>query len=267
MSFIIIFKAIILGIIEGMTEFFPVSSTGHLIVFGDLLKFNNIPQNVFEITIQLGAIFAVVVVYQKKLFFVAFHFYKDKKSLAFVYNLLISFTPSVVIGFLAYEFITNNLFTIKIVAISLIAGGVVMIIVDRLKIKESFVEIDDIDKKTALRIGLYQIISMIPGVSRSGATIIGGYLSGVSKKTAAEFSFFLAIPTIAGATFLDLSKNYHLINSSHIILILIGFMVSFISSIVVIKTFIGITQKYGFALFGYYRIVLGGGIILLIYLS
>ena len=262
MEGIVVFKAIILGIVEGVTEFLPVSSTGHLILFGDYLEFDAVPAQVFEITIQLGAILAIYAVYRIRLTRVAFNFYKESKSRNFVVNLLIAFMPSVVVGLMLHGFITGVLFNVKVVAVSLILGGIVMVFLDRFKIEEKFSDVDDLNKKTAFKIGLFQLIAMIPGVSRSGATIIGGMFSGLSIKSAAEFSFFLALPTMAGATFLDIYKNYELIEVAHLKIILIGFITAFISGWIVVVTFIEVLSKIGFKPFGYYRIVLGALILL-----
>jgi undecaprenyl-diphosphatase len=263
---LIYLKALILGIIEGLTEFIPVSSTGHLIIFADILNFNSIPEKVFEISIQTGAILAICIIYRKKLTNVALNFYHDTNSQNFIINLLIAFTPSVIIGLMLHSFITKHLFSSTIVAISLIIGGIIMIIFDRLKIERTCEDIDKVTRSTALKIGLFQLISMIPGVSRSGSTILGGVYCGLSRKTAAEFSFFLALPTILGATVLDLYKNYHLISVEHISLIFVGFVAAFISGIIVVIKLIEFIQKFGFTPFGYYRIILGTVILAFSYL-
>ena len=263
MDIIVAIKAVILGIIEGLTEYLPVSSTGHLIVFGDLLKFNSVPDKTFEITIQFGAILAVCVLYRHTLTKILFTFYKEKNAKNFVINMIIAVLPAVIIGALAHDFIKNILFSTTVVAYSLIAGGMIMIAADKINFTKKYNNIDEVTKNTALKIGLFQCLAMIPGLSRSGATIIGGVTLGLSKKTAAEFSFFLAIPTIFGATIYELIKS-DISSIDHILPIIIGFITAFLSALIVVSKFIQIIRKFGFSPFGYYRILLGITILFII---
>lgn len=256
MSILIAIKAIILGLIEGITEYLPVSSTGHLIIFGDLLQFNAVPNKMFEIIIQLGAILAICVTYRKTLIRILLTFYKETNSQNFIINMIIAVLPAVIIGVLAHDFIKTVLFSTTIVAYSLIIGGIIMIIIDKVDFTKKHLVIEDIPKNIALKIGLFQCLAMIPGISRSGATIIGGVTLGLSKKASAEFSFFLALPTILGATIFDIAKSDVSV-IDHLFPILIGFITAFISGLIVISKFIKIIRKFGFAPFGYYRIFLG----------
>jgi len=257
MNTTLIIKAITLGIIEGLTEFIPVSSTGHLIIFGKFLQFQNNDRHLFEIVIQLGAILAVCWLYRNKLLNVVKTYHKDTKSRSFAHKIIIAFMPSAIFGVLFYKLIKSVLFSSLVVAISLILGGLIILLVEKYYKKPELKKIDKISNKTALKIGLFQAVSIIPGVSRSGATIVGGLLSKLNRKTATEFSFFLAIPTIFGATFYDLYKNWGLITNQNLFIILIGFITSFISSLFVIKWLINYVSHNNFKVFGYYRIILG----------
>ena len=264
MELIVIFKAIILGIIEGLTEYLPVSSTGHLIIFGETLKFNSVPDKIFETSIQFGAIMAVLVLYRVKVIKLIKNFYRRSPEQYFCINLMIAFLPAAIIGIMIHDFIKQHLFTSPVVALTLIFGGVVMILVDRTKLPEKTKELEMVTTKQALSIGLFQCLSMIPGMSRSGATIIGGMFSGLSRSAAAEFSFFLAIPTIFGASAYDLFKNRDVLSSDHLGLISIGFFVSFIVALFIVSHFIELNKKFGFTPFGIYRIILGLIILLFI---
>lgn len=259
-----IIKAIILGLIEGLTEFIPVSSTAHLLLASNVMNFNSIQNNLFEIVIQSGAILAICVIYRQKLFKVATNI-ADQKQQKFALNIIIAFLPAAIIGFLIHDFIKSFLFSNLIIAIALILGGIIMIIVEKNHDNESKIaDLDDISNKTALKIGFFQCIAMIPGVSRSGATIIGGILTGLSRKTATEFSFFLAIPTIFAASIYDLYKNFGSLSLENIEIIIIGLISSFISSLIVIKWFIAYVSKNKFTPFAIYRIILGIVIIFLL---
>ena len=262
MDIIVIFKAILLGVIEGLTEFLPVSSTGHLILIGEQLKFNHVPDMIFETSIQFGAILAVIVFYKQKIKDIFFNFYHKSKEQDLVINLFIAFLPAAIIGLLTHNLIKTYLFNSHIVAISLIFGGVIMIVIDYMKLKLHTRNIYHISKKQALSIGLFQCLAMIPGMSRSGSTIIGGMCTGLSRATAAEFSFFLAIPTILAASLYDLVKNYKLLSLEHLNIIAIGFATSFVIALFVVAFFIEMIKKYGFKPFGVYRIILGFIIIL-----
>ena len=249
-------KAISLGMVEGLTEFIPVSSTAHLIIFSQILNFDSIKNNVFEIAIQIGGISAIAVIYFKKLNDVFLKFYK-KNNLKFIDNLALAFVPAVLIGLLAHEFIKKYLFSNSIIAFSLIIGGVVIILIEKFHKKFVVKNIDEIQKPTALMIGLFQCLAMIPGVSRSGATIMGAMLFGVERKVATEFSFFLAIPTIGSACVYDIYKNFHQLRFDDIELISVGILSSFISSLFVIKWLIKYVSNNNFIIFGYYRILIG----------
>lgn len=256
------FKAIILGVVEGLTEFLPVSSTAHLLITSQVIDFNAIQNNLFEIVIQFGAILAICVTYRKKIFEVIFTLNK-KSSQKFSLNLFLAFLPSAILGLIFHDFIKKVLFSNVIIALALIIGGIIIIIVDKNNKNEQFSkenptnEIDNISLKQALLIGFFQAIAMIPGTSRSGATIIGGLLVGLKRKTAAEFSFFLAIPTIFSATIYDLYQNFSNLNLENIQLILVGTIASFFSAILVIKWFIAFISKNSFISFGIYRIIIG----------
>ena len=262
MSFIVILKTIILGVIEGFTEYLPVSSTGHLIIVAELLNFNAVPEKIFEITIQLGAILAICVIYYKKFYNIAISLHNNQESQKFVLNLIIAIIPAIIIGYFAHNLIKTLLFSTTIVAISLIIGGIIMIIIDKINFEKKYYHIETTPKNIALKIGLFQCLAMIPGTSRSGATIIGGVYLGLSKKAATEFSFFLAIPTILGATIFDIANN-GTIFFDYLSLIMIGFVTAFISALIVVVKFVEFIRKFGFSPFGYYRIILG--ILILLY--
>lgn len=247
------FEAIIIAIVEGITEFLPVSSTGHMIITQEVLGMEiDDFVKAFTVNIQFGAILSVIVLYWKR-FFQSFNFY---------YKLLIGFIPAAIIGFLMIDFIDRMLGSVLIVAIMLLVGGVVLIFVDKwFKNTETGSEIS---YGTAFKIGLFQCIAMIPGVSRSAATIIGGMTQGLDRKTAAEFSFFLAVPTMFGAASYKLMDNFEIITSQNISVLLIGNLVAFIVALIAIKTFIALLTRYGFKWFGYYRITVGLIIIIML---
>lgn len=250
------FKAIFLGIIEGLTEFIPVSSTAHLIIFSQILNFNNIRNNVFEIAIQIGGISAIAVIYYQKFNEVFLKFYQ-KKNQSFIDNISLAFIPSIIIGFLCHDYIKKFLFSNITISISLILGGIIIILVEKFHKKFSINEIDAIKKPTAFVIGLFQCLAMIPGVSRSGATIIGAMICGINRKVATEFSFFLAVPTIGSACAYDVYKNFDKLSFNDIELIAVGIFSSFLSSLLVIKWLIKFVSHNNFNIFGYYRIIAG----------
>jgi len=247
-------QAIILAIIEGLTEFLPVSSTGHMIVASSIFGIAHEDfTKLFTIVIQFGTILSVVVLYFKRFF----------QSLDFYYKLLVAFVPAVVLGLLLSDFIDKMLENPITVAISLIIGGAIL-----LKVDDWFGNSDttEISYPTAFKIGLFQCLAMIPGVSRSGASIVGGMTQKLSRKAAAEFSFFLAIPTMLGATVkksYDYYKAGFELTSNQVNLLIIGNIVGFVVALIAIKSFIGFLQKYGFKWFGYYRIVAGIVILLI----
>lgn len=254
---VLIFKTIFLGIVEGLTEFLPISSTGHLIVCADLIKFNNEVANLFEIVIQLGAILAVVWLYREKILNLIKTAFKDKKSFDFIVNLIIAFIPASLVGFFFHGIIKTYLFNPTTVSFALILGGYAIIYIENKKIKVKIQEAFDINKKSALIVGLAQILSLFPGVSRAASTIMGGVCSGLSRKASAEFSFFLAIPIMFAATLYDLYKSSSVLNTDSVIIIAIGFISAFISAIVVIKWFIKYISTKDFKVFGWYRILFG----------
>lgn len=247
-------QTIIIGIVEGLTEFLPISSTGHMIIAQQLL---GIPESefmkAFIVSIQFGAILSVVVLYWKKFL----------QTLDFYYKLVVAFIPAGVFGLLLDKQIDALLGSVVVVASTLLMGGIVLLFVDKWFIKEY--ENQDVTYKKSLSIGFFQIISMIPGVSRSAATIIGGMAQKLNRKNAAEFSFFLAVPTMFAATAWKLLKNYQVFDASNFKFLIVGNLVAFVVAMVAIKTFISILTKYGFKAFGYYRIALG--IILLVLIA
>jgi len=249
------FEAIIIAIVEGVTEFLPVSSTGHMIITQHFLGIEStIFVKAFTVNIQFGAILSVVVLYWKR-FFQSFNFY---------WKLLVAFFPAALIGFLLSDYIDVLLESVFVVAVMLLLGGVVMLFVDKWFNKPS--EKQEITYPKAFKIGLFQCIAMIPGVSRSMATIVGGMTQKLTRKNAAEFSFFLAVPTMFAASAYKMLKDYNvLLEKSNLSTLLIGNIVSFIVAMLAIRFFINFLTKYGFKVFGYYRIIVG--ILLLILLA
>lgn len=257
----LLITAILLGIVEGLTEFLPVSSTGHLILAAELLGYDAATWATFNVIIQLGAILAVIVLYWRTFWAVAVGLFgREQTSLRFVGNLLLAFVPSAVLGLVLIDNIEALLENAQVVAIALILGGIAILIIEAV-VKAPSVEpgVASIPWKKALGIGFIQCLSMIPGVSRSGATIMGALSLGVERRTAAEFSFFLAVPTMIGATTLSIFKHSDELTGGTVdwALIGVGFVVSFIVAIVVIKWFVGIVSRHGFAPFAWYRIVAG----------
>jgi len=245
-------QAFILAVVEGITEFLPVSSTGHMILTEGVLgmKSNDFIQ-AFIINIQFGAILSVVVLYWKRFF----------QTMKFYYKLLVAFLPAAFFGLLLNDYIESLLESVYVVAVMLVIGGVVLVFVDRWF--KNPAENQEVTYPKALKIGLFQVIAMIPGVSRSAATIIGGMTQKLTKKTAAEFSFFLAVPTMAAASGYKLLKNYTAFNADNIGILLFGNVIAFIVAFLAIRSFINYLTKHGFAVFGYYRIVVGLLIIIL----
>lgn len=257
---------ILLGIVEGLTEFIPVSSTGHLVLAGALLGFKDGSGGAFDIVIQLGAILAVIVLYWRRFLDVAIGLFGWKQGpVAFTRNILLGFLPSAAIGALAYSAIKAMLETPAIVAWALILGGIAILAIERMTKTVTTGSVEEMNWKTALGIGFIQCLSMIPGVSRSGATIMGALVLGVERKTAAEFSFFVAVPTMMGATTLALYKEGAALAAADISNIAIGFTISFVVAALVIKGFMAIVTRYGFAPFAWYRIA--AGIVALIWLN
>ncbi|MBL0319895.1 MAG: undecaprenyl-diphosphate phosphatase [Alphaproteobacteria bacterium] len=249
--------AVLLGVVEGLTEFIPVSSTGHLILVTDLLKLNNPTSHVFEIAIQLGAICAVLWAYMQKIWHVSVSITKESASRMFVRNLLLAFIPSVVFGLIFHDFIEEKLFNPTVVSISLIIGGLIIIFIERLKMNPLFYTVESVSWKKSMGIGFCQVLAMIPGTSRSGATIMGALVMGLDRKAATEFSFFLAVPTMLAATTLDMYKSRHELTADSLEMIGIGFVTAFIAALFVVKALIRFVSTRGFTPFAYYRIVLG----------
>jgi len=250
-------EAAVLGLVEALTEFLPVSSTGHLILAAELLHFEGPPGKVFEVVIQMGAILAVVVIYWRRFWDVLRGLGRDPGANHFVMAILLAFLPAAVIGAVAHSYIKAFLFTPMVVAIALILGGIAILVIERNRPVPTVNQIERFSPKLALGIGLVQCIAMIPGVSRSGATILGALLMGVTRKTAAEFSFFLAIPTLSGAAVYDLYKNRATLSADGMELIAVGFIAAFLGSLWVIRWFVGFVSRHGFAPFAWYRIIVG----------
>ena len=252
-----LFGALLLGLVEGLTEFVPVSSTGHLILLVELIGFQGPPGAVFEVVIQLGAIFAVCFVYRQKLTRVALHLFDDPASFAFARNVLLAFLPAMVLGFLLHGFIKSVLFSPWVVSVALILGGIAILVIERNLRTPRVHEIEAIGPLLAIKIGLCQTLAMIPGVSRSGATIMGGLLLGLDRKVATEFSFFLAIPTMFAATAYDLFKNRDLLAADDLGLIAVGFVTAFLAAMLVVRSVIAFISRHGFVPFAWYRIAVG----------
>jgi undecaprenyl-diphosphatase len=258
----ILIIAIILGIVEGVTEFLPVSSTGHLILATELLGFDADKWAAFNVIIQLGAILAIVVLYWRTFWAVLEGMIKGSAlSWRFVRNVLVGFLPSAILGFILISHIEALLGNGIVVAVALILGGVAIIVIERMVKNTPIVGVAEMPLKTAIGVGVIQCVSMIPGVSRSGATIMGGLSLGLERRTAAEFSFFLAIPTMVGATTLELIKHHDALMAGASGVgfgaVAVGFVVSFVVAIVVVKGFVHYISRHGFAPFAWYRIVVG----------
>lgn len=251
-------EALVLAVVEGLTEFLPVSSTGHMIIATSLMGMESTDfVKLFTVAIQLGTILSVVVLYFKRFF----------KSIDFYLKLVVAFIPAAVLGLVFSDLIDDMLESPMTVAISLVIGGVILLFVDRWFNNPTIDDSDDVSYGTALKIGLYQCLAMIPGTSRSGASIVGGMTQKLSRKAAAEFSFFLAVPTMLGATgkkLLDFFQGGGSLSSHEVNMLIVGNVVGFLVAIAAIKSFIGFLTKHGFRLFGWYRIIVGAVIIILL---
>jgi undecaprenyl-diphosphatase len=246
-----------LGVLEGLTEFIPVSSTGHLLLSEHFLGFETAGRT-FAVMIQLGAVLAILSVYSTRLWQVARAAPNDPKARQFVLAVLLAFLPSVVVGVLAHDVIKTVLFdTPKLIAVMLILGGIVLLVVDRVVPETHHENAMHFPLPLAFKVGLFQTLAMIPGVSRSGATIVGALMMGASKRAAAEFSFFLSMPTMAGAFAYDFWKNRDVIDLSAMSEIAVGFVMAFLSAVLVVKWMLNYVQRHGYALFGWWRIVVG----------
>lgn len=251
-------QSVFLGVVEGLTEFIPVSSTGHLLLIEHFLGIKP-DKRVFEILIQLGAVLALLTVYSARLWKLLIDLPSDAASRRFVTAIVVAFLPAAVVGVMAHKFIKEVLFeTPMLICITLITGGIILLAVDRMQLRPTVTAADEVTPLTAFKIGLCQCLAMIPGVSRSGATIVGAMLLGLTKRAAAEFSFFLAMPTMAGAFAYDLYKNYGVLDASALQSIAIGFVVAFIAGVVVVRYLLEFVSRYGFAPFAWWRLIVGG---------
>jgi len=251
-------KAIVLGVVEGFTEFLPVSSTGHLLLLQHFFGFGDDDfGKTFVVLIQLGAILAILSIYFQRLWQIALGALTDPAPRRFIIGVLIAFLPAAIIGAALHSFIKGVLFNPWIVCVSLIVGGAVLLWVDRLQLRPVHHDATAFPLLTYLWIGLCQCLAMIPGVSRSGATIVSAMLLGADKRAAAEFSFFLAIPTMIGAFAYDFYKNRSEMTMDHMGIVAIGFVVSFITAIIVVKTFLEYVTRHGFAVFAWWRVIVG----------
>ena len=251
-------SVIILGIIEGLTEFLPVSSTGHLILAAELLNFKGPAETTFKVVIQLGAIMAVLVVYAQRFIGVGLGALQAKPDdIAFIRNLALAVLPAMVIGVFAYDAIKLMLENPTIVAVMLIVGGIAILIIEKIAPPPVIHGIEQLSWRNALLIGLFQCLAMIPGVSRSGATIMGSLMMGVERKTAAEFTFFLAAPTMVAATAYDLLKTWDQLNFEDLTGIAIGFVVAFLTALLVVRFLLDFVSRHGFAPFAWWRIGVG----------
>ncbi|CAN7294654.1 undecaprenyl-diphosphate phosphatase [Rhizobium sp. LjRoot98] len=252
-----IISALILGLIEGLTEFIPVSSTAHVLLAGHFLGFKS-PGNTFAVLIQLGAILAILLVYFQRLLSIAMALPSSAKARRFVLSVLLAFLPAAVIGAIAHDFIKTVLFeTPMLICVVLIIGGIILYAIDRMPLKPIYRDVMDYPPSLALKIGLFQCLAMIPGTSRSGATIAGALLMGTDKRSAAEFSFFLAMPTMLGAFTLDLYKNRAALDFNDATLIAVGFIAAFVSALLVVRSLLNFVSSRGFAPFAIWRILVG----------
>ena len=257
MDFMLLLKSLFLGTVEGITEFIPVSSTGHLILAGDLVGFDDEKAKVFEVFIQLGAILSIVWIYREKILSVIRGLPDRKEDRSLAMNIMVAFLPAAFLGLFAHKAIKAYLFNPLSVAGALIAGGVAILLIEKMDHRAQVKEVGGITLRQALATGLAQCLALFPGISRSGATIMGGLVIGFDRKVAVEFSFFLAIPTMFAATGYDLLKNLHALSASDIPLFAVGFVTAFFSALVVVRVFLGFVSKHDFSGFAFYRIAFG----------
>lgn len=250
-------QAAILGIIEGLTEFIPVSSTGHLILAGHLMGFQGPPGKVFEVVIQLGAIVAICLLYAGRLLRVAIGLPHSVAARRFVLSIVVAFLPAAFLGVLLHDFIKTVLFSPWVVAVALVTGGVLILLIERQSTDAQYHSAEKLPLRLALKVGLCQAVAMIPGVSRSGATILGARLLGVDRRAAAEFSFFLAIPTMLGATVYDLYENRRLLAADDALVIAVGFVCAMLAAMLVVRALLAYLARHTFEIFGWYRIAAG----------
>ncbi|GHU10722.1 undecaprenyl-diphosphatase 2 [Betaproteobacteria bacterium] len=259
MELILLFKALVLGIVEGLTEFLPISSTGHLIIAGNLLHYDN---NVFDIVIQLGAILAVCWHYRARIGVACIGVRSDPVQQRFWLLLFVAFLPAALVGLLLHGFIKNHLFNPMTVACALIVGGLIIFYIERRPAPNRVVAVDDMNWKDALKVGFAQCAALWPGMSRSGATIMGGMYFGLTRQTATEFSFFLAIPTMFAATIYDVAKNWQSLHLEDLPVFTVGFVASFIFGLLAVKALIHFIGRHTFVGFAWYRIIFGGVVLL-----
>ncbi len=252
-----IVDAVLLGVVEGVTEFIPVSSTAHLLLAGRLLGFTG-PGAAFDVLIQLGAILALLSVYAGRLWALLVDLPRDPLTRRFALGVIIAFIPSAILGVALHKIITGVLFhSVVIISLALIIGGVVLLVIDRMRLRPRYIDIMDYPLRLALGIGLFQCLSLIPGTSRSGATIVGALLLGTDKRSAAEYSFFLAMPTMLGAFVFEAYKSMGGLTGGDVGVIAIGFVVAFLSALVVVRGLLAFVSAYGFAPFAWWRIAVG----------
>ena len=251
-------QVILLGLLEGLTEFIPVSSTGHILLAGHLLGFDS-PGKTFEVLIQLGAILAILTVYAARIMRLLFDIPRDARTRRFVLAVILAFLPAAVIGAVLHKFIKEVLFNSPTtICVSLVIGGIILLVVDKMKLKPRYHDAMDIPLGTSIAIGFCQCLAMIPGVSRSGSSIVGAMLLGADKRAATEFSFFLAMPTMAGAFAYDLMKNYATLQADDVRSIVLGFVVAFVAGAFVVRYLLDFVSRHGFAPFAWWRILVGG---------
>ncbi len=258
LDILLILKALILGLVEAASEFLPISSTGHLIIVGDFLNFTGPRAEAFQIFIQLGAILAVVWIYRARLLDIALNLDRDRKAQRLILNLAIAFIPAAILGLWFHKQITHYLFNPVTVAGALVVGGIAILLIERYARTGRVQAMDDMNWKDALVVGIAQSVALFPGVSRSGATIMGGMLSGLSRFAATEFSFFLAIPTMFAASFYSLYKEWHLLTVEDIPMFAVGFVAAFLGGLAVVRFLLAYVGQHSFAPFAWYRIVFGG---------
>jgi undecaprenyl-diphosphatase len=252
------FKALILGIVEGLTEFLPVSSTGHLLLVQRFFGFDDEDfGKTFAVLIQFGAILALLSIYFPRIWHIAVNMFRDPAARRFVIGVLVAFLPAAVVGALAHDLIKSVLFNVWIVCFTLIVGGAILLWVDQMNLSTRYHDATKFSLPMYFIIGLAQCLSMIPGTSRAGATIVSAMLLGADRRSAAEFSFWLAMPTMAGAFVYDLYKSRGQLGGGHAIIVAFGFLVSFICAWIVVKTFLDYVQRHGFGLFAWWRVIVG----------
>ncbi|HEY8257895.1 MAG TPA: undecaprenyl-diphosphate phosphatase [Gemmatimonadales bacterium] len=257
-------RAAVLGVVEGITEFIPVSSTGHLIVVSQWLGETGERAKTFEIFIQLGAILAIVWLYRVRLLHAAVEAWRGGPGRRLAINLVLGFVPVAVVGLVAHDWIKERLFNPVVVAGALVVGGILILVLERWPRSTEVPDIDHVAPSTAFGVGLAQILSLIPGTSRSGATIMGGYALGLSRTAATEFSFFLSIPVMFAATIFDLKSSWHTLTAADFPAFAVGFVTAFVSALIVVRMFIGFVSRNSFAVFAWYRIAFGLLLLLLL---